>query len=957
MRRCLVIGLGEDSRPTLEHTQKSFATANAANDLRTLWITSENPVDTDLNTLTLSLTHKNLTQLYYQPEVRAWSGPNWREWKEQLAYNRLYGKLALYWHRRRVGEHIIALINEINRDDSQRLNLYLVASLTDPFASGALLDMAYLLHRTALARSGRVYGILLVPDTFHKLSTGEAGIDPQEELRANWRYAVAYAALRELNFVQSAWSFYQSQHPEPVFRIEETHVSPFQTGDCYLVGGHLDQARRAIDLNALLEQTGDWIALHTLTPFADYISVSEANRGLVSSFGIVAGPARIMDNRDTRLNEMTQCILDYMLRNPNEGNETALRVDRWFSLPETNIRVDEFVELLSQPPRQTTVSPFALRLSNRARHELDERDAIFAKAVRILHEQETQLAQHIQTQQQTMLETIDEELTAWRDRYEGTFPSIIALHTYIIQQADKILRAGRTQLNQIEQETSTAARLMKDYRSQFLYIGKGYPFTQTLAIPALLIVILVAAALYIAAQPIALLAWLLLSLTLPITLIIQLQNQHFRRVRRNFIDAQTLFLNQQRQLMMTSIHSAYQQRLLDGLERKLSIPNDSTSHTTNNLRIEHISTACRTLLSQLTDTDITPSPAVEEQITPLLPEIANQTSTRLWELEQKEHPLTPDHVQRVIANIIEHHLRIELESNEKDHLDQLVATQTEHALTLLATNDTRIDERLRQPTQKIIGLEGWSKQTISEMAGEQYNNAVRLFDLTSEEETETYRVWREGTMQERWFVTLHLRNNIPLQAILDLNQWQMAYQNMCYVPELQQMQRCFLHPTRAGIATPDIMLPQASEFEHLPLVIMAFVVLLRFSNQIKLEQDLCRATGVPGDPRANFDELCGALAENPDLVFQTDLRDWLNPRMDADLAQLREVWQELMNPKPRFSETYADWEVWTIEQIDALLARRSAPRSLYALAQIVEKLVITPEEIRSKRAQYSGVMR
>ncbi|MBN2303662.1 MAG: hypothetical protein JXQ72_04255, partial [Anaerolineae bacterium] len=304
MRRSVVVGLGYASEPVLARIAAEFRARGAAawngpagagefdeiddqgmtGDLRLLWLLPGSPpeampdpvpvtgpgdrIDLAPFALDLALTPADLSKLYYQPEVCTWSGPNWREWGDAIRYNRLLGRLALYHHRRRVGDRVIALINHLSRQDSLPLNLYLVAPLVDPFASGAMLDVAYLLDRIAVNRNARVYGLLVLPDTAGlpfwsdeqdssplAVSDGEGVQGDEADIAANLGYATAYAALRELNFVLGPRSFYQSHHPEPGYRIERTDESPFQSGDCYLLGGHLDEARRSIDWDTVVGQT------------------------------------------------------------------------------------------------------------------------------------------------------------------------------------------------------------------------------------------------------------------------------------------------------------------------------------------------------------------------------------------------------------------------------------------------------------------------------------------------------------------------------------------------------------------------------------------------------------------------------------------------------------------------------------------------------------------------------
>ena len=186
-------------------------------------------------------TNQRLSDLYYrletQPDriagegsyrnvgVRVWSSANWQDWGTAIRNTRLEGKLAMTAHLDRLGEEIFDRLNRHRVGDAS-MTLYLIAHLHDPYASGALFDLAYFLQEKIALRIGlKLYGLLILPGAVND------PLKDRDDLERRWYFANAYAALRELYFFSSERSFYQNHHPDLRVDIKVEDLSPFQQGD------------------------------------------------------------------------------------------------------------------------------------------------------------------------------------------------------------------------------------------------------------------------------------------------------------------------------------------------------------------------------------------------------------------------------------------------------------------------------------------------------------------------------------------------------------------------------------------------------------------------------------------------------------------------------------------------------------------------------------------------------
>jgi hypothetical protein len=164
-----------------------------------------------------------------------------------------------------------------------------------------------------------------------------------------------------------------------------------------------------------------------------------------------------------------------------------------------------------------------------------------------------------------------------------------------------------------------------------------------------------------------------------------------------------------------------------------------------------------------------------------------------------------------------------------------------------------------------------------------------------------------------------LHNNIPLQALVNLESWRDAYQEVCKVKADRQMLmfRSLLHPTRIGIASPDIPRP-TEEHKVAPREVMRVAALLHFLEARDFLESYGQRLKIACNPAVNYDELCGTLQEN--LALFEQLRSKLPalclaryPEEGSPTAALDRAWAELRNKHLIASETYGDWEIWVNE--------------------------------------------
>ena len=279
--RALVVGIGYDTLPILKQVIAQFQINNSADYVNLLWLSERDAEhEASIRRVDLSINQTILNQLFYEKDTRTWSGPNWQAWGQTLASNRVLGKLAIQHYLRILHDTILTAINHLSKGDNSRIKLYVIAHAHAPFASGMILDVAYVLHKLALTQGNSVYGMILLPG----MQDDPLLLNPDDDNDQRLNAATAYALLRELHQVGSMRSFYKNHHKD--IAVNSHNMSPFQTGDCYLMGGEQKEPYAPLRYDDATANIAVWIYLQTATAMSDKLPMADNNRSLFSSLGL-----------------------------------------------------------------------------------------------------------------------------------------------------------------------------------------------------------------------------------------------------------------------------------------------------------------------------------------------------------------------------------------------------------------------------------------------------------------------------------------------------------------------------------------------------------------------------------------------------------------------------------------------------------------------------------------------
>lgn len=352
------------------------------------------------------------------------------------------------------------------------------------------------------------------------------------------------------------------------------------------------------------------------------------------------------------------------------------------------------------------------------------------------------------------------------------------------------------------------------------------------------------------------------------------------------------------------------------------------------LRVTHLREQLEAVWQHYQATNPQLPPEIEARLADQWQPISRVVIQQLWNQLEERRALTPQGIAATIQRLIKQQMTLNLTLNEQTRLQQLIDQTLNQSAIMLGVNETQFEESAQDPPTRVLGLVGWSPSIVGRLAEDyQQRGHVRLVDITSQ--------MAHQAAQGQQVITLHIQNNIPLGALLHLPQWRQAYQQMCFYQDNEDQLltfRSFLHPTRAGIASPDVRTGLIADYENLTVIVMGFCAALHALHQYrqphsKIEEELSKAVRVECNPTPNFDELCGGLQERPAVLLNQDRRTAESERQP--LARLKTLWQTIESLELRVSETYADWEIWTIETIARALRRGDLPNSMYRLGQLV----------------------
>lgn len=225
--------------------------------------------------------------------------------EEELAQTRLWGRLALFCHAdlvhtvvREAANLVLSVATRselvprgLRVKDESSMDVYIVAAVDEPFASGAFLDLAYLVaHAVAGEVSDRVFpqitGMLFLPSFQppEEVSTlPESDIALRREAES-LRVADAYAALKELDHYMDSRRYRESYSIGLTFQLE----GPPFTRSCYLVDALNERNKGMPDLGQMSEMVGEWLYQMLASPLKDDFQEPGIRFADVRSHGKVA---------------------------------------------------------------------------------------------------------------------------------------------------------------------------------------------------------------------------------------------------------------------------------------------------------------------------------------------------------------------------------------------------------------------------------------------------------------------------------------------------------------------------------------------------------------------------------------------------------------------------------------------------------------------------------------------
>lgn len=224
---------------------------------------------------------------------------------DELTETRLWGRLALFWHGLLVYQRLrnaanmmlsVATQSELvpkglRVQDESSLDIYVVADLVEPFASGAFIDLTYLALYSVLGQEvGSVFpqttGLLFLPG-FRTYEDASAPSQNEILVRHNAeiiRDADAYAALKELDHYMDQRRYEAAYSPALTFPMR---VQPF-TRSCYLIDAVNERNKGMPRLEQMTEMVGEWLYQMLVSPMKDSFREEGVRFSDVRSHGKVA---------------------------------------------------------------------------------------------------------------------------------------------------------------------------------------------------------------------------------------------------------------------------------------------------------------------------------------------------------------------------------------------------------------------------------------------------------------------------------------------------------------------------------------------------------------------------------------------------------------------------------------------------------------------------------------------
>jgi len=931
-QRSLVIGLGLHSRTLLEATACVFSAHGHADDLQMLWLPPY-PVESPLaggSTYSLGLSRETLNALYYRSDIRATSSLNWKSWRERIPSNRLWGKLAAAHHLFELGNKITSLSKQLSTDGAG-VSYWLVAHAHDPFASGALLDCAYLLNQIATERTGgHVYGIVLLPGI-----PGDPVIShDRNEQDLILRGACAYAALRELNFALGEHSFYDNYDSRAP--LHTRNESPFQTGDCYLIGGSYDERRQTLDYDReVIPTTARWIFLRTCTSLRRQMTNSK--RGHITAFDVYLPP---IESTLAKV-DVTRPVIAYLLRqilkaDTSVGDTAA--VDPWL-LPHLEAQLYD--------SRLIAGNAFDAADVGRKNTRIDVLDAHYDAAVSRLTHLEQSLSRSARLQLDRAMADLDPQapnspLAKARSNPGTTLTTVQEYYRAVLTRAE----ANYEQYKHLLDELTERARAQRDtlLRQHDYYVYASTPFHS--AFPLIIYLTLLSLMVFLMVIGLG-----LIGLVIGLGGVIGIRSIQTTFRSKRLREAEQLLTRAQRQLLQTQTELVAQRIVCAyAYEINLYLKNELQGETADS-RAEKMGSYLQGLAVRLVgnhwaeggdyhSAELTASTLgiTEADWRDFAPKLTDRLWTRLRSnLAIMSGIVTAETDEGIVVEVrsLAHdESLLRPQEGDVEALCREIEEMVKHSAPTLLSLPTRIQEGERDYELQAVIFPEWNPRLITHLVPHFQGRGLEFMALYGEHEERPFSLQPTepglcagndnlSQLLTREF-SVHARYNVPIAALADLGLWRTAYQNAIQVRVDGQdyCVRGLLHPTRAGAASPeptpsfkdadwDDFLMAISEIAMLVAFLMRFHrrddVLNRLCADLKLFR---RANELP-----NLDDLSGALSESRDALPRLRRDSQPNTALtSADIeGTLSALMKQIDDEAPKFSERYADWELWIVD--------------------------------------------
>jgi len=946
-RRALIIGLGMHTEALLQAARTVFAAHDRLDDVRLIWLvpSSLSRKPDDVEVFPLELNRDALNQLYYHPNVRAMSTLNWKSWRERIPSNRLWGKLAAYRHLYSLQERLNKLSVDLATDDA-KVNYYLLAHLHDPFASGALLDCAYLLNQLAVQMGGSVYGMLLLPgitgDPVVKQDMGE-----DDDLL---RQATAYAALRELNFALGEHSFYDAHHDKVMLSPKKKEVfneSPFQTGDCYLIGGRRDEKLQKLDYDkSIPANCARWMYLQTCTLMKDRIERS--TRGHVTAFAVYVPQAGTREAEIDAPDPVIAALLRRITRGEGVPRDTSA-VDYWFDLHLEDHRIDD------SAVEMAVNSLGAVDDERGSADRIELLELQFNDAIIEVSRLEEMWSRGVSQQLDAAMRTLnpsdaDSPLAKIRRDTGATLYLLQEYYRAVLNKSDALYEDHAGELERLEQLARTRRNMLTEQRDRYRYAAA--PFTSPFNLTLFLTVVALGVFLILVEQGLLGLLIMIGGFILIRSIQITFRGGRLRDARSAYIRAQRNLLQTQIALVEQRVTCAYifelgqyLHKVLRGdvedtrAERIVSYLNGLAGRLTRRLAIQNTATS----------TTLEVSETKWQQFAPTL-------TNKLWMLlnadpcVMKGDPL-PDkdeQIRKEVRLLAHSENLLRPQEAETEALGKLIGQMGERTAPTLMFKETAIGEGERDYELRSVAFADWNPLLIEELTTifQRYGlHPERLY--TTEEYTRLMRLvgsdmsiiddrLEQPMLRE---ISVNVRYNIPISALLDIQTWRNAYMNKIQVMLDGRIVtfRGLLHPTRLGCATADLTRNFKGagfddDLRFLPETGMIVAIFMRCHQQDVLVNRIIEHLQLfrRGNAMPSLDELSGAISEAENVIpmlIQRCQDENMTPEQAS--GTLKHFLRAVSADDLKFSENCADWELWLLEWLRGLAdSERPSDRSL-----------------------------